>query len=274
MSFSILMSVYHRDSSEYLDQALKSIWDEQTLRPSQIVIVKDGGLNAGLAFTIEQWKSRLNDVLTIVDLENNVGLGAALNEGLKYCQCELVARMDADDVCAVDRMEKQISFMDANPDIDILGGYATEIDFLGRKGGTRKMPLSHSGIVDALWLCPLIHPTVMFRRDEIVSLGGYDSRLRRRQDYELWFRCAKAGLRFSNLPEVLLYYRFDSLSHNKQPAKLALLQGKIGFKGATELGLPIWKRLACFIPFLRSLLPRSIQHSLYRVMRRFDPRQA
>src|SRR5690606_34788901 len=96
---------------------LVSIYDVQKLKPSQVVLVKDGFLTPELDDVVSTWEKKLVDVLTIVPLERNVGLGSALNEGLKYCKHELVARMDTDDVALPDRFAKQVEFMQANPDI-------------------------------------------------------------------------------------------------------------------------------------------------------------
>lgn len=117
MPFSVLLSLYEQETSTFLDQAIFSIWDSQDLKPSQIVLVQDGPLTAELKAVIIEWKNKLGAILTIVPLEKNVGLAAALNEGLKHCHYELVARMDTDDIAMPTRFEKQIAFMQQNPDI-------------------------------------------------------------------------------------------------------------------------------------------------------------
>ena len=117
MSFTVLMSVYAKEQPDYFNQAFLSIWDQQTLKPDQIVLVKDGPLTAELDAEIQRWQETLGEVLTVVELPENVGLGAALNEGLKACKHELVARMDTDDVSLPSRFEKQVAFMQANSDI-------------------------------------------------------------------------------------------------------------------------------------------------------------
>ena len=109
-NFSVLMSVYADENPQYLDEALCSIWDQQTLKPGQIVLVKDGPLTNELDNCINTWKQKLGDVLTPVELPKNVGLGSALNKGLEQCRYELVARMDSDDVSAPERFEKQINY--------------------------------------------------------------------------------------------------------------------------------------------------------------------
>lgn len=181
--------------------------------------------------------------------------------------------MDADDIALPDRFQHQLKEMEHNVDVDILGSFVEEIAWNGDKIGVRKMPIDHETIVSSLWASPLIHPTIMMRRSKILLAGNYDASYRRRQDYELWFRCAENGLRFHNLPVPLLLYRFGLHTHKKQSPRLALEQALIGYRGAGRLRMPWYQRAACFVPFIRSLLPGSIQHMAYRVLKRFDPRQ-
>lgn len=98
--------------------------------------------------------------------------------------------------------------MEEHDEVDVLGSGCVEIDYGGVERDIRLMPADHEAIVDALWSCPLIHPSIMFRREKILAVGGYDDGLRRRQDYELWFRAAQQGIRFGNIQKPLIQYRF------------------------------------------------------------------
>lgn len=273
MHFAVLISVYEKDKPEYFNQAIESVWFEQSLRPSQIVLVKDGPLSDKLEKEIQSWKLKLGSTLKILSLVENKGLGAALNRGLKACEFELVARMDADDIALPERFYKQVSFFSSNPHVDILGTAVQEIDAYGEPFGVRYSPAQHETIVSKLWTCPLIHPTLMFRRSRILEAGNYSADLPRRQDYELWFRCAEHGLCFRNLPKILLQYRFGEHTHKKQLPRIAWHQGMIGFKGSGRIGTPMLFRVLCFFPFLRSLLPNRLQHVVYKLFGRFDPRK-
>jgi len=270
VKLSVLISVYGKENPEYLTLCLQSL-AAQTHEAEEVVLVEDGPLTPELQAVIERHRVRLN--IKSIKLQDNCGLAVALNEGMKHCSYPLVARMDSDDICQPQRFERQVSQFLKKPDLDVLGCFATEIDAGGSHGALRAMPVTHEAIKANLWTSPFIHPTVMFRRDKILALGGYDESLRRRQDYELWFRCAKAGFKFANIPEPLILYRFDQNTHKKQPVKLALEQALIGYRGASLAELAAWKRLACFVPFFRSLLPSWLQHFMYLTMRKFDPRQ-
>lgn len=273
MTFAVITSIYINESPTHLSEALESIWDYQSVKPEQLIVVKDGPLTASLENVLDNWWSSLGDKIRIVEFSENKGLGAALNVGLEVCDYELVARMDTDDLAVFDRFSKQLKFLAEHPEVDIVGSFVREMSYSGDLLGVRKAPVTHDEIVSCLWASPMVHPSIMMRRSRVLAAGNYDPRYRRRQDYELWFRCAEKGLRFHNLPEPLLYYRFGQHTHKKQSPKLAWEQAMIGYKGSKNLGMPIAHRLACFIPFIRSLLPTYLQHAVYKVLSPLDPRR-
>jgi glycosyltransferase involved in cell wall biosynthesis len=269
MKISVLISVYDKESRQFFIECLDSLVN-QSVKADEVVIVEDGILSESLLEVIEKYRNILN--IVSCKLYENVGLAKALNSGLNICSGELIIRMDADDICYSDRIMKQSNFMTSNPDVDVLGTQAVEINFNGVQGRLRKVPVLHADIIESIWANPFLHPSVAFRKSKIVGLGGYNELCIRRQDYELWFRCAKNKLFFSNLNEPLIYYRFDKDSHTKQSIKLAFNQGAIGYRGCRSLGMPLWKGLVCFMPFFRSLLPLFLQHVFYHVLTKFDPR--
>ena len=120
------MSVYYKENPSYLDDSLDSIFN-QTLKPNEVVLVEDGPLNEELDNVINKYKNK-HECFKIVKLKENMGLGKALNEGLKYCQYEYVARMDSDDISIPNRFEKQISYLEQHPEIDMLGSNIAEYD--------------------------------------------------------------------------------------------------------------------------------------------------
>ena len=270
---SVLMAVHISDEIAFLDAAIQSITVEQQREPDQVVLVKDGPLRPEHEMVLEGWQARLGRKLEVVSLGESVGLGGALNAGLERCTYPLVARMDADDVAFSVRLERQGALLEQNSDIGVLGSGAREMGLDGKPGPLRSVAEGHEGLVRRLWACPFIHPSVMFRKDLILGVGGYDASLRRRQDYELWFRVLEAGGRFANIAEPLIWYRFDRGTHKKQSVSAAWRQGLIGSRGSRRVGLPVWKQLACFVPFLRSLLPVWAQHGVYRMLKPFDPRR-
>lgn len=207
LSFSVLLSVYIKENPSYLDCALVSICDEQELLPSQVVLVQDGPLTDELLSVVAKWKARLGEQLTIVDLKNNVGLAAALNEGLKHCRYELVARMDTDDVSLPSRFRKQAMYMVKNPNIAVCSGQIEEWSLdLSHRMFIRKLPVNHKEIVGfAKVRCPISHPAVMFRKTAVLNSGGYP--LMYPEDYPLWGKMLSLGYEFANLPDIILRMR-------------------------------------------------------------------
>jgi len=270
MGFSVLMSVYAKEKPEYLAECLQSL-ALQTLQANEVILVEDGPISSALASVIDSFRKSLN--IVSVRLLQNVGLAGALNAGLKSCTHELVARMDTDDVAMPKRFEKQVAQFSANPNVGVLGAYAQDFDDKASLGSIRIMPITHQAIFDNLFSCPFIHPSVMYKKDLILSIGGYDETLKRRQDYDLWFRCAKNNMKFGNIPEVLLKYRFTEETHSRQSKKVLWSQGVIGFKGVIALNQPAWKGVGAFFPLCRSFLPGKLEHLFYKLFKCFDPRQ-
>lgn len=258
--FSALMSVTADERPEYMDQSLQGL-AAQTLPADEVVLIKDGNPDPGLSSVVDQYRRKLNIRSIIFNSQN--GLARALNRGLEECRNELVARIDSDDICLPRRFEKQTAFFAAYPDIDVLGGYATDIDEAGKEVMLREKPVTHEEIVSSLWTNPIIHPTVMYKKSKVLAEGGYNEFLPRRQDYELWFRLARRGLRFYNIPEPLILYRLDMQVHEKHTISRAWEQALIGYSGTCMMKLAWWKRFACFIPFFRAFLPLRMQRIMY-----------
>lgn len=206
-NFSVLLSVYCKEKAEFLSRSLTSIWKEQTLKPNQIVLVKDGPLTAELDAEIEKWAFELGEIFTVVSLQTNVGLAAALNEGLKVCKYDLVARMDTDDISTPQRFKLQIQFMLNNPDITISSGYIEEwnSDFTIQLS-KRTLPVSHEEILKFAKLrSPISHPACIYRKSVILDCGRYPDIYP--EDHLLWVRVLQAGHKMANIPEVLLRMR-------------------------------------------------------------------
>ncbi|ANO35265.1 hypothetical protein A6E01_17240 [Vibrio breoganii] len=263
------MSLYQKESEIFLEECLVSL-EKQTRLADEVVIVFDGFIPDNLESLVFRFKNKLN--IKVIKLTENVGLGRALNEGLAACGGDIVARIDTDDYCYPKRLELQERYLMNNPKVGIVGSFAKLVDFQGDFQGIRSNPTTNDQIYKELWCCPLLHPSVMYRKNIITAVGGYNSRLKRRQDYELWFRVAKIGAIFHNIDKPLIAYRYDRETNKRQSPKIAFQQGIIGFKGSMALKLGIIKSLLCFYPFFRSFLPSALQHKLYFLMKKFDPR--
>ena len=216
MEYSVLMTVYEKDNPEYFHMALLSMV-KQSKKPDELVLVKDGPIPKEIQRVIDKVDSQYPDIIVQVQLRQNAGLGTALNEGLKVCKNELVARMDSDDLSLPMRCEKQIAEFEKNPKLDIVGCPVIEfIDNPNNKVGRRDVPLDNASIYRyARKRDPFNHPTVMYRKSKVEEVGGYGN-LRKNQDTDLWIKMLSNGAICKNIPEYLLKFRFDEGTYKKR----------------------------------------------------------
>lgn len=264
--FSVLMSVHASEQPGYLAACLDSLI-AQSLPPTEVVLVEDGPLGQDLLDCIERYRGLLP--LVSVKLPENIGLARALNVGLTHCSHDLVARMDTDDICRPDRFECQIASLREHPEIDVVGAMIEEFDpTMQHSLGVRKLPLSHAKLSRfAKIRCPMSHPSVVFRKQAVLEVGGYPA-FRKAQDYALWSLMLTKHYRMQNLDKVLLSMRAgnDMLArrgkeHLKFELAILKFQRSIGFLNYREYLLSYT---------IRSIVRRSpmvIKKMLYRFAR-------
>ena len=208
--FSVAMSVYKNDNPEWFDVALKSVI-EQTVKPNEIVLVVDGPISDELRNIINKYENickNSNIYFNVIYLEQNQGHGIARKSGLDNCSNKLVAIMDADDICVLNRFETQLNVFNENPKVDVVGGIITEfIDSPDNIVGKRNVPLVDSEIKKYMKCrCPMNFVTVMFKKSSIEKVGGFIDWFCE-EDYYLWIRMALAEMKFSNVDSTLVNVR-------------------------------------------------------------------
>ncbi len=208
--YSVLMSVYYRERPEYLHIAISSMLC-QTVPPEEFVLVCDGKLTAELDGTIAAFCQQYPELFRVVRLEENVGLGRALNAGLAHCRNALVARMDSDDIALPRRMEQQLRELEMHPEISVLGGQIAEFDRDPEQiTGCRIVPIGDKEIRSFLSRrSPMNHTTTLLRRHHILAVGGYPG-VPGFEDYMLWAAMVSAGYRLRNIPAVCCRVRADA----------------------------------------------------------------
>lgn len=216
VKYSVLMSVYYKENPEFLKQSIKSMLN-QTLPADQIVLVKDGHLTKDLEAVIEEYVNKYPSLFTIVSLKENIGLGRALDKGLEYCRNELVARMDTDDISLPDRCRLQVEAFVKDPKLSIIGTFINEFyDNPNNLVSSRKVPLKHEEIVKFIKRrSPFNHPTVMFKKSEVLRCGGY-GHLRRKQDLDLFSRMMNNGCKGANIDKSLVLFRSNEDSFKRR----------------------------------------------------------
>lgn len=201
LTTSVLMSVYAADSPDKFLKAFCSITVNQTTSPDQVVLVVDGPVSLELQNAIDQAVVRW-DKTKLVRLEKNLGLGLALNRGLMECSADIIVRMDSDDVSRNIRIQTLLYAFKFGADLDLVGSYIKEV--YAKRQMIRRVPLEDSRIrTNSILQSPFNHVSVAFRRDTIVSLGGYRD-LKLFEDYDLWLRLLAAKARVKNLDIVLV----------------------------------------------------------------------
>jgi hypothetical protein len=200
---SVVMSVLNGE--RYLSEAVESILN-QTFRDFEFIIINDGSTDR-TATILESF--RMSDPRVRVYHQENRGVGESLNRGCGLAQGKYIARMDADDIAIRDRLMRQVEFMECHAEIDVVGGAVEFIDAMGKSLATTRYPETVHEIKATLsrFSCksPIVHPTVLLRREVFVSLGGYRPAFSA-EDYDLWLRIAERG-QLANLGEVVLKYR-------------------------------------------------------------------
>ena len=270
MEFSVLLSVYKKENPDFLKESLESIYENQILKPSEIVLVQDGPLTKELDEVVNHKVNMYPDIFKIVKLEKNMGLGYALNEGIKECSYELIARMDTDDIATTERFHKQITFMYENTNIDVLGGMLEEFEaFPGDLSQFRLLPESQADIFKfAKFRNPINHPTVVYKKSKVQKVGGYQTDVLFWEDYLLWVDMLNAGCEFHNLNQNVLHFRVQDGLH--------MIKKRRGFKYAiNEIKFAKYCRKNGFFSFydylkyvlikppLR-LIPSSILYFIYK----------
>ena len=208
--YSVLMSVYRKERPEFLKQAIESI-QVQSLPTNDFVLVCDGPLTSELDEIISEKQREMSSILNVVRLKTNGGLGNALNEGIKHCKNELVARMDSDDIAYPDRCEKQIALFNTHLEVSICSGIVEEFsispDIVDAK---RVPPESNNEIIEfAKKRNPFNHPCVMYKKLAVEAVGSYQD-FYLLEDYYLWLRLLIAGYQGYNIQEPLLHMRAGS----------------------------------------------------------------
>lgn len=266
MKFSVLMSLYFKEKPEYLTECFESL-KNQTVQADEIVVVFDGAITPELEQVVQNFSKILP--LNIVRLAQNQGLGKALNHGLTHCRNEWVFRMDTDDICIPERFEKQVAFIEQNPDTIIFGGQIAEFGSdINDVVSYRRVPTETKAIVEFTQKrCPFNHMTVAYQKSAVLECGGYQDL---QEDYYLWIKLVALGKKVANLPEVLVYARVGNgmvgrrrgIAQAKAEWRLFKLKHQVGMQGVVSGFITFTMRV------LPRLLPALLLSHLYKLLRK------
>ena len=269
LKFSVSMNVYHGDDPVWFQEALDSVLN-QTVVPDEIVLVVDGPVPEALEKIVCRCETQAPFV--VVRLSENSGHGTARRIGMETCSNELVAIMDADDLCLPDRFEKQLAVFREQPDVSAVGGQIAEfMDTVDNVIGIRQVPLTNAEICQYLKTrCPLNQVTVMLKKADVQSVGGFLDWFCN-EDYYLWIRMYLAKMRFANVPDILvnvrvgadMYKRRGGFAYFKSEYRLQKYMRKQRVIGFGTYFMNVTKRL-----ILQLLMPNWMRGIVYRKLAR------
>lgn len=231
-NYSVLMSVYAQERTQYLREAINSMLN-QTIMPSEFIIVKDGNLTKELDSLIQQYQKKYKDLFHIIEIQENIGLGRALAIGVEACQNEYIARIDSDDVATRERCEKEIKMLNENNQIDVVGSITAEFnEQISNIICYHKVPETNNQIYQfSKKRNPCIHSSIMMKKSKVISAGNYRNYLYF-EDYDLWIRMMEKGYKFYNIQEVLVYMRTDT-NFYKRRGRSKLLKKDVKIQNRT-----------------------------------------
>lgn len=213
INFSVLMSVYCNDNPDFFREALESVTILQTVKPQEVIIVEDGYVSDEIEKNIHDIEKQDESIhYEIIKIEKNSGLASALNEGLKFCKYDWIARMDADDIAVADRFKIQTAYLNKNPHIAVLGGAIEEFEF--KPGDIDSKRLLATKYLDIKKIAqtrnPINHMTVFINRNILKSMCGYPTDTDKLEDYKLWVEMLVNGYIIENVDETLVYSRIGN----------------------------------------------------------------
>ena len=270
--FSVITSVYKNDKPEFVRVALDSMLINQTVNPTEIVLVQDGPVPSSLSELLTEYEVKYPEVMHIIRLKKNGGLGNALKLGVENAKYDIIARMDSDDICLQDRFEKQVAYLEAHPECDIVGGQMTEfIDNPENIVGRRVVPLTNDEIYEYMKSrCALNHVTVMFRKESVLKAGNYQDWFWN-EDYYLWVRMMMAGCKFANISDVAVNVRSGADQYARRGGK-KYFDSEIGIKKLMlEKGMITRKEyIVNYIQrfIIQLMLPNSVRGWVFRTFAR------
>lgn len=256
----IIMGIYNCE--EYLSESIESLL-KQTFNDWRLIMCEDKSTDGTLKIA-EKYKEKYPDKIVLLKNEKNMGLNFTLNRCLENTNAEFIARQDGDDQSRPDRLEKEVKYLDTNPDVAIVSTNIELFDDDGRWGNLQYVEDPKN--IDFLVHTPFCHPAAMVRRDAFIDVGGYTvgKKYLRVEDYHLWFKLYAKGYIGHNIQDYLYLYRDDRAALGRRTwmnRRNEYYVRKIGFR---MINIPWYLRLYKFRPLVLGLMPKSVAGLLHK----------
>ena len=268
MKVSVVLAAYNAE--KYLALAVESIL-RQRFRDFELILIDDHSSDA--SGQIMKDFAGQDPRIVVLENEENLGLTKSLNRGLAIAKGEYIARMDADDIARPSWLEKHVSFLDAHTDYTFVSCIGRYIDENGKEEQLRHFPETNEEIrammpkVDAM-----MHPGVVFRREDVAKIGNYCEDYRVVQDYDLWFRGMAAGYKFYNIQEPLILFRRNDTYNSRKSRAYRMIDYRVRKKGYKLNKVPLYKYVYLAIPLALAYIPPKVMDKFFYVLKGFDPR--
>lgn len=265
---TVMLPVYKKDNLAFFEESLASVLG-QTYQDIIVLVGVDGPVEGELAKKLNEIES--NERVEIIRFKENRGLACVLNDLVarsRELDVEYLARMDADDRCASDRLEYQMAYLQEHPEVDVVGGKIEEIDQNGVKNGKAvQYPLTHDECRKFFrYRDPLAHPATFFRKRFFDKVGGYRPEYRKNQDTMLWFDGFMNGCVFANLPDTVLYFRVAKDFYGRRNGwKRAKQMVRSRMEINRAMKYDISANLFAFAMFVMTISPKFVKKLLYKI---------
>lgn len=268
--FSVLMSLYIKEKPEYVRACFESLLS-QTVLPNEWVVVEDGPLTDELYAVLDEYEKRHPDLIKRVPLQENLGLGKALCEGVLHCSNELIARMDTDDIARKDRFEKQLKMFEQNPDLDICSSHILEFDGdISNIISVRKVPVNENAILEYQKRRDSFnHMTVMYKKSAVLKAGNYQDALLM-EDSLLWINMMRTGAKCANVDDYLVYARTGNAMIDRRGGWAYFKKYKAGRKKIYATGYISWWDyfVTLAVQLVISLMPTGMRRFVFEKLLR------
>ena len=268
--YSVSMSVYAGVEPEDFAASLESMLT-QTLPCTELILCCDGELTPALDGVIARYAELFGGRMRVLRSRSHVGVGACANAALRAARTDIIVKMDSDDISLPGRCEKQVTYLDERPDLDMCGAYLEEFDdATSEKIAVKSTPVSSAEIRQyARRRNPFNNPTFVYRRSAALAAGGY-SQKGRCEDYDLVVRMLMNGSEGENIPEVLLRYRVTE-GNLQRRRNLANTKGfiavrykiyRMGYSSLADFLIP------CAAQIMLFLMPQKVTGLFYKKLLR------
>ena len=268
--FSVLMSIYIKEKPEFVRECFESLLN-QSAPASEWVIVEDGPLTDKLYAILNEYQNRYPNLIKRVPLQENVGLGLALREGVLNCTYELIARMDTDDIAREDRFYKQLQAFENDSELDVCGSHIKE--FFNKKEeitAERKVPLTDSEIKKYQKRRDGVnHVTVMFKKSAVLKAGNYQHALLM-EDTLLWVNMILVGAKFYNIDDYLVFVRTGEDMIKRRGGLKYYKKYKQGRKLVYKTGYISWwdYKYTLIVQFIVCIMPNKLRKFVFEKLLR------